>query len=137
MFIECLQGANMAFRTEVLDKIKFDENLQGYCPLEDCDISYRVAKQYKIIYTPYAKLIHNVSPVSRDSDRLRMKTYIEYHYYLFNKNFPHKFYNRFAFCMSILGLFVVYFLRFNQEGLRGLFSGLMSILSKQKLKTSK
>jgi glycosyltransferase involved in cell wall biosynthesis len=128
LFIECIQGANMAFRREVLDKFKFDENLQGYCFMEDCDISYRVAQKYKIIYTPYAKLTHNFSPASRDSERLRMKMFIENHYYLFNKNFPQTFHNRLAFWVSIFGLFFIYSMEMNKESLKGLFSGFKIII---------
>ena len=126
-FIECLPGANMAFRKEVLDKIKFDEKLHGYCFMEDCDISYRVLKQYKIIYSPFAELYHNFSPASRDSDRLRMKMLIESHYYLFNKNFPHTFYNNLAFRVSSFGLFFISLIQLNFEEMKGLFIGLKTI----------
>lgn len=126
-FIECLPGANMAFRKEVLDKFKFDENLHGYCFMEDCDISYRILKQYTIIYSPFAELYHNFSPASRDSDRLRMKMLIESHYYLFNKNFPHTFYNKLAFRVSIFGLFFISLIQLNLEEIKGLFSGLKTI----------
>lgn len=130
MYIECVQGANMAFRKEVLDKFKFDENLQGYCYMEDCDMSYRVSKEYRIIYTPYAKLVHNVSPASRYSDYSKMKMAIQNHYYIFNKNFPQKLYNRFAFWMSICGMFVICILGMRKEGLKGLYEGLAIIKSK-------
>lgn len=124
MYIECLPGANMAFRRDVLDKFKFDENLQGYCYMEDCDISYRVSREYKMIYTPYAKLVHNVSSTSRNSDYSKMKMAIQNHYYIFNKNFPQKFYNRFAFWTSVFGLFFICFLGIRKEGIKGLTEGL-------------
>lgn len=130
MYIECVQGANMAFKREVLDKFKFDENLQGYCYMEDCDMSYRVSKEYRIIYTPCAKLVHNVSPASRYSDYAKMKMAIQNHYYIFNKNFPQKLYNRFAFWTSIFGLFVICFLGMRKEGLKGLYEGLIIIKNK-------
>ena len=127
MYIECVQGANMAFRREVLDKFKFDENLQGYCYMEDCDISYRVSREYRIVYTPYAKLIHNVSPTSRYSDYSKMKMAIQSHYYIFHKNFPQKLYNRFAFWTSVFGMFVICFLGMRKEGIKGLYEGLTTI----------
>lgn len=129
-FIECLQGASMTFRKEVFENMRFDENLIGYCFMEDCDISYRVAQQYKIIYTPYAKLYHNVSPASRDSDHLRMKMLIENHHYLFNKNFPQRLYNRFTFWVSVIGLFFISFLELNKDEIRGLLSGFKTIMHK-------
>lgn len=130
MYVECVQGANMAFRREVLDKFKFDESLQGYCYMEDCDMSYRVSREYRIIYTPYAKLVHNVSPTSRYSDYSKMKMAIQNHYYIFNKNFPQKLYNRFAFWVSIFGMFVVCLLGMRKEGIKGLYEGLVIIKGK-------
>lgn len=126
--IECLQGANMAFRKEVLNKFNFDENLKGYCFMEDCDVSYRVSRHYKIVYTPYAKLIHNVSKASRDSDRQRMKMLIENHHYLFNKNFPRSYFNKFAFWTSVFGLFLISGLGMQSKELIGLTSGLRTII---------
>lgn len=127
LFVECLQGANMAFRREVLNKFRFDENLQGYCFMEDCDISYRVSREYKIVYTPRAKLVHNTSVISRDSDDLRMKMLLENHYYLFKKNFPQKIYNKFAFWTSVFGLFFISFIGMRKYDVKGLYSGLKSI----------
>jgi glycosyltransferase involved in cell wall biosynthesis len=130
LFIECLQGANMAYRKEILDEFKFDEKLHGYCFMEDCDISYRVAQEYKIVYTPHAKLVHNVSSASRDSEFLRMKMLLENHHYLFKKNFPQKSYNRFAFWISVLGLFLISFLGMHIDEIKGLNNGLKFIIRK-------
>jgi GT2 family glycosyltransferase len=128
MFIEAVQGSNMAFRKEVLDKLKFDENLKGFSPMEDCDISYRVSRKYKVVYTPYAKLIHNVSRL-RTSRFMWRKMLTENHYYYFNKNFPHTFSHKFAFWWSILGSFLILLITDRKE-FRGLLSGLKSILTK-------
>lgn len=127
MQIECMQGANMAFRREVLKKYRFDENLKGYSYMEDCDISYRVSREYKIIYSPDAKLIHNVSPTSRYSDYSKMKMAIQNHWYMFNKNFPKRIYNRFAFWTSIFGLFFICIISMRIEGVKGLYEGLLII----------
>lgn len=129
---EHLSGANMAFRREVLNKFKFDENLQGYCFMEDCDISYRVSRKYKTVLTPNAKLIHNLSPVARDKEYNRMKMVIENHYYLFKKNFPQDFMHKFAFWWSVIGLFVMEATGRNKEGLRGLINGIIYIKRQKK-----
>jgi len=128
--IECLSGANMAFRREMFDEFKFDENLHGYSFMEDDDISYRVSRKYQNIYTPFARLIHNVSPAARDKEHERMKMTIENHYYLFKKNFPQTLKHKFAFWWSVVGLFVLAIIGRNKEGLKGLMDGIRSAYSR-------
>ena len=125
--IECLSGCNMVFRREVLYEFTFDENLKGYSFMEDNDIAYRVSRKYQNVYTPFAKLIHNVSPAARDTEYARMKMTIENHYYLFKKNFPQDFKHKFAFWWSVVGLFVMAMIRRNREGLKGLKDGIINI----------
>lgn len=135
--VECLSGSNMAFRKEIFNEFKFDENLHGYCSMEDVDFSYRVSRKYQNVYTPFAKLIHNVSPPTRDIEYARMKMEIENHYYLFKKNFPQTFKRRFAFWWSVVGLFAIVcymaILRRSTEGLRGLKDGIITIMKKHEV----
>jgi GT2 family glycosyltransferase len=130
--VECVPGGLTAYRREVLDEFKFDENLQGYSWGEDDDFSYRVSRKYKNVYTPDAKVIHNCSPVAKDKKSVRMKMMIENHYYLFKKNFPQTFKHKFAFCMSIIGLCLQGTLlavtRRDIEVLEGLIAGVVSII---------
>lgn len=130
--IECLSGANMAFRREIFDELKFDENLHGYSFMEDDDISYRVSQKYQNVYTPFAKLIHNASPAARDKDYARMMMMmIENHYYLFKKNFPQDFKHKFAFWWSVVGSFVEAIIGRNKEGMKGLMNGIFNIKRNQ------
>lgn len=128
--IECLSGANMAFRKEIFNEFKFDENLRGYSFMEDDDIAYKVSRKYQNIYTPFAKLIHNVSPTARDKAYARMKMMIENHYYLFKKNIPQELKHKFAFWWSVIGLFVIAMVNRNREGLKGLINGLNNVIKK-------
>jgi len=136
--IECLAGCNMAFRREIFEEFKFDEKLHGYSYMEDCDIAYRVSQKYQNIYTPFAKLVHNVSPISRDKEYARMKMEIENHHYLFKKNFPQNLKHKFAFWWSVAGLFmrqsydVIMRKEGGKEGLKGLIDGIMSIKSNKR-----
>lgn len=130
--IECLSGANMAFRREVFKEFTFDENLGGYCFNEDVDFSYRVSRKYQNIYTPFAKLVHNVSPAARDKEYARMKMIMENHYYLFKKNLPQDFKHKFAFWWSVVGLFVMAMIKRNKDGLKGLRDGLINIKQNKK-----
>jgi GT2 family glycosyltransferase len=131
--IECLAGCNMAFRREIFEEFQFDKNLHGYAYMEDCDIAYRVSQKYKNMYTPFAKLVHNVSPISRDKEYARMKMEIENHHYLFKKNFPQDLKYRFAFWWSVAGLFVrqacdlIMMREGGREGLKGLIDGIINI----------
>ena len=136
--VECLPGGLTAYRREVLNELKFDENLHGYCFMEDDDYSYRVSRKYINVYTPYAKVIHNVSPIARDYQYAKMKMLIENHYYLFKKNFPQTIKHKFAFYMSICGLFLMAIIERNKDGLKGLIDGMINIKrNKKKRKVEK
>jgi hypothetical protein len=64
--IECewLSGANSAYKREVFDHFRFDENLKGYSFMEDILFSHTLFKKYPgtLFMTPYAKFIHKLSP---------------------------------------------------------------------------
>jgi len=64
-FVKWQPGCCMSFRKEVFNRYLFDETLSGYSMREDLDMSYRVAKSYKILYLPSASLLHAESPVKR------------------------------------------------------------------------
>lgn len=130
--VECLSGANMAFRREVFKEFTFDEGLSGYCYNEDVDFSYRVSRKYQNIYTPFAKLVHNVSPAARDKEYARMKMIMENHYYLFKKNLPQDFKHKIAFWWSVVGLFVIAMIGRNKESLKGLMNGILNIKRNKK-----
>lgn len=127
--VECLCTCNSAFRREVLNEFKFDENIYY---MTDDDFSYRISRKYKNVYTPYARLIHNVSPAGREKAYLRRKLLIKSYCRHFSKNFPQTFKHKFAFYMAIIGLFVMEIIdmvvhRRNADGLRGLKDGLLDV----------
>jgi GT2 family glycosyltransferase len=124
---ECLYGANMAFRKEVLLKYPFDESLEGYCFMEDDDIAYRVSREYRNRYTPYALLRHFESPASRDREYFRKRMLVQNYAYLFRKNFPQTFSRMLAFRWSLIGLLLCDITGFNPEGVRGLLAGIIDI----------
>ncbi len=122
-------GGYTACYKNILSELRFDENLQGYASGEDADLSYRVSRKYKNIFNPKAKVIHNsLTPKQFSYAHTKMK--IEYHHYLFKKNFPKALRNRFAFNMSVLGLFLLE-LKWaiphqNWKSLRGYLDGVRS-----------
>ncbi|RLG16076.1 hypothetical protein DRN63_04625 [Nanoarchaeota archaeon] len=60
---ERLSGSNMAFRREIFNRFRFDENLKGYAYMEDTLLTYSVFKEFPrgLYMTPYAKCIHKRS----------------------------------------------------------------------------
>jgi len=128
MKVECLYGANMAFRREVLRKYPFDETLDGYSFMEDDDIASRVSREYTNLYTPHARLRHFESPVSRNREFLQKKMLVKNYHYLFRKNFPYVVSRRTAFWWSILGLIITDIMVLNPEGIRGLIAGIHEIV---------
>jgi glycosyltransferase involved in cell wall biosynthesis len=136
VYVECLPSGLTAFRREVLNEFAWDENIYY---MTDDDFSYRVSRKYKNVYTPYARLIHNVSPTAREKAYLRRKLFIESYCRHFKKNLPQTFKHKFAFYMAITGLFMMEILgmivpRRNADGLRGLKDGLLEIRGKRWIK---
>jgi GT2 family glycosyltransferase len=84
---EILSGCNCSFRKEILDNYLFDEFFDGYGFSEDVEFSYRVSKGQgnKMVITPFAKLIHNRSPIARTSLKRLFEMHIVNHYYVFKK----------------------------------------------------
>jgi glycosyltransferase involved in cell wall biosynthesis len=128
-------GGYTAYYKEVLNEFRFDENLKGYAWGNDADISYRISRKYKNIFTPKAKMIH-VSKTSQIRNYPFTKMKIEYHHYLFKKNFPQRLRNRFAFNLSVFGTFLIELenaiIYRNSQGLKGFIGGLHSVHKKRK-----
>ena len=131
--VEFLYGCNMAFRKDVIAKFRFDENLNihGCCFGDDDDTAYRISREYQNVYTPFAKVVHNISPV-RANKYAKNRLMIMNHHYLLKKNLPQDFKHKFAFWWSVTGLFVreviMGMMKRNSRGVRGLVSGLREVL---------
>ena len=133
--VEFLPGGLTAYRKEVFKEFMFDENIRF---MADDEFSYRVSRKYQNVYTPYARLVHNFSPIARENIYLRRKLFIESYCHHFKKNLPQTFKHKFAFYMSIYGLFVMEIIGMvrtrNADGLKGLKDGLLEIRGKRKEK---
>ena len=129
--VEFLCGCNMAFRREIFDEFQFDEKMHAYMFMEDDDFAYRVSRKYQNLWTPQAKLIHNVSPVAR-SKYVSMKNTIRNHFYLFKKNLPQTPKHKLAFYWSVVGIFIMEAVlaiwKRDDSGLRGLTSGMVEVV---------
>lgn len=131
--IEYLYGCNIAFRKDVIAEFRFDENLNihGCCFGDDDDTAYRISREYQNVYTPFAKVVHNMSPV-RANKYKKNRLMIRNHYYLFKKNLPQDFTHKFAFWWSVVGLFgretIIGVMKRNSSGVRGLVSGMREVI---------
>ncbi len=125
--VEVLGGCCMAFRKDTLAYHKFDEQFQGYCYMEDCDISRRIAYERPLFFNPKARLQHLESPMARDRIVDNSAMFVRNYRHLFFKNFYRK--NRlriFAYYWSVCGLFVEALLLRDWQRVRGYWRGLVS-----------
>jgi len=107
---EWLSGSNMAFRREVFNEFKFDENLLKYAYMEDLLFTYSLYRKYpqSLYITPHAKIIH------KRSDEGRLRGSIEHPYvrscrkYVISKLFGVK--GLLIFALQTLGLIILYML---------------------------
>ncbi len=110
---EWIPGFNMAYKTEIFDKEKFDSKLVKYALAEDFDFSLRVNKRYpgSLYITPNAKLIHHVSTVERTlTTKLAYMNQIN-HIYIHFKVFE-GFFNNIKLFWAFGGIFVLRTIRF-------------------------
>jgi GT2 family glycosyltransferase len=129
--VEFLSGCCMAYRKEVFRDFKFDEDFPELYT-DDEDFSRRVSLKYRNVYTPYAKLIHKLSPIGsasarRASQYTRSRKTVKSRYYLLKKNFPHTLKHTLAFWWSVVGLLVQATLTVNKENVKGVINGVSDI----------
>jgi len=125
--VESLSGCNMAYRKQVFNYLKFDEDFPELY-IDDEDFSRRVSQRYRNVYTPNAKLIHRRSPVGSASPRVatpytRTRRTVKSRYYLLKKNFPHTLKHTLAFWWSVVGMFGQAVMTMNLENVKGVISG--------------
>lgn len=125
--VEVLGGCCMAYRSVVFKKYSFDETLEYYGYMEDCDFSYRVSRSWTLFYNPRAVLEHRQSPLGRDAVIDNKAMFIANYTYLFFKNFyPTNSWRILAYAWSILGLFLEALLILRKkQWLQGYIKGLL------------
>ncbi|MFC1517589.1 glycosyltransferase family 2 protein [Candidatus Margulisiibacteriota bacterium] len=127
-----LSAGITAYKREALQTTGgWDENIPGYGTCCDEDISFRVSRKYKNFYTPFARCIHNSSPVSRDSYVEQKAMYFRHRAYIFKKNFAKFPFNWFLFYWSVFGLFLLSIYSKDWPELKGYLSGTRSIIKGQ------
>lgn len=82
---DVLSGCCFCFRKTLFKDNTFDEHFEGYGFMEDVEFSYRVSRGYRLLYTPFATLMHNKSPNARLDYRKSFEMQIVNHHYVFSK----------------------------------------------------
>jgi GT2 family glycosyltransferase len=108
VFCEWLSGCNQSYKKDVFKTFRFDENLRKYSYKEDMDFSYRILKEMpdSLLFTPYARCIHNVSPASRIPKEEKIFMEMVYSVYLFYKIIKQSRRNKILFIWSRIGYFM-------------------------------
>jgi len=118
--VQVLGGCCMAFRADVLKKHRFDEKLTRYAYMEDCDISWRVAQDGPLFYNPGARLVHNNSPIARDTAITNRAMFLRNYRYLYFKNvYPRSKLSLLTHWWTLCGLFVYALLIRDIDSIKG------------------
>lgn len=121
-----------SYRKEVFGKYSYDEDYEhpkGNAYREDSDFSYRVSREYDLLFLPTAKFVNSASASSRleskEFNRLRI---INYHYF-FGKNISNKtIINYISFVWAIFGLLFIRVLFFIGNPHKGRFEEIKGII---------
>jgi len=73
--VDWIPGCSMIFRKEVIQKYKFNENLEkgpgrNYALGEDVDYGWRVSREFKLSSIPSEVITHHLAPSKRDNEDL-------------------------------------------------------------------
>ena len=97
-------GPAHSYRKSVFSEFHFDE---VYEYGDELNFSVRVSSKYKLYITPFAKFVHNLSPVGRNAETYQLKnTYTRY--YVFKNIMPQTNRNKLYFLWSHIGYLIGY-----------------------------
>ncbi|HJW86964.1 MAG TPA: glycosyltransferase [Candidatus Brocadiaceae bacterium] len=102
--VAVMPTCNMSVKKEVFGEFVFDEWFHGYSYQEDDDFTYRVSRNHKFLYTPFAELTHKTSPAARDNAEKVEAMKALNHFYFFRKNMPKTPKNCLAFLWAEIGI---------------------------------
>lgn len=70
VLVPVFTNAAVAYRTDLLQRLRFDEQFTGYVYGEDLDLSARLARVAPILHTPATWYIHDWAPEGRANDEM-------------------------------------------------------------------
>jgi GT2 family glycosyltransferase len=133
--VEHLTGCMMAFRSNVISKIKFSEFFQGYGLYEDFDFSVRASKYGKLVAHTSAKCEHHHDPSGRPNYFKYGKMVVWNGYYVWRLKHPKPGYINIVKWYLITMLLILF--RMSSLKIDGLSEGLGRINSLIKLQFKK
>lgn len=116
-----LAGAS-AYRRTVFDRHRYDEHIANMIG-EDVDFSFRVARDWRLVIEPAARMTHTPWPANRPSLRAQYAAKTCFFYYHFRKNMAGTTGEWVAFAWMNAGIAVDALLRGRRSGLCGVVDG--------------
>lgn len=105
--VEFFMGWFMSFKREALEKERFDEALSGYAYMEDIDLSYRVSRHHKLLWTPETEGRHLRASGARLDRKQLLRMMVANHFYLHRKNMPQTLRHKIALWWAFGGLLIL------------------------------
>jgi GT2 family glycosyltransferase len=126
-------GGRVVFRAECFKDELWDCFLAGYTSSEDVEISFRIAKKWRLVQTPKARLHHKTSPVSRNKygEQSARKMYARF--YFFRKHMPKDVKHVSAFAWYMLGATLLYSAGSIRQADEHTFNGLKGVAKAYRL----
>lgn len=128
--VEMFCGGNASYRKEIFSEFKFNEEFKGYAYMEDDDFSYPVAKKYKLVQSPAAKLTHHHSSSARDSIIVRQRMdFINHFNFFYRRIYIDSKISILPFIWSEIGLSLMAFYFYGYDALHSRLSGLRFVMN--------
>lgn len=100
--VDRFSGGLMSFRTAAIRTHRFDPNLRGVSDGEDVDFCLRLGPTATLLLTPRARLVHNSSPIGRETAH-HLRRDARALSYLYNRNWRRGVRNRLAYEWLLCG----------------------------------
>ncbi len=124
------------YRREVVQRFRFYEGFSGYSFMEDVELASRIARQYRLLYLPTARVLHLHVSAGRIDKYTLYKQIVENNHYFFTGVVRQTFFNRLAFFWANLGVFITTLCKKPRWGrygaVTGFLAGFRSILKRQR-----
>jgi len=125
--VEFLSGCNMSYRREVLERLRFDERLNGYALGEDLQFSYRVSRAWRLVLTPRARLEHRQASGGRPESAAYRAMAVRNRFVFFRDQVARGPLDWAAYAWSSLGELLLVLRAPRRRGLAGLVRGYAAV----------
>ena len=135
--VDFFPGCGCSFRKEVFEKLRFTEKYPSHESYgEDKDFSYQVSKEYKLLFTPEAKLNHHGSLKMRPDKEAFGRMFVLGNYFFFTMHVKKHWWGWIFFWHAVFGYslsrLVIMLLSFDKSEvlrIRGILGAVKDILT--------